>query len=67
MFYVSKRLSTSGIFVGKCDCWPAFIPNYSKNEKVCNFVVHAECVAPLLANFEYFKVSLKLSVCSIEL
>ena len=67
MFYVSERFLEGVKFVGKCDCWPAFIPNYSKNEKVCNFVVHAECVAPLLANFEYFKVSLKLSVFSIEL
>lgn len=33
--------------VGDCTCWPAFLPN-RKNLRVCDFIEHAKCVAPLL-------------------
>ena len=33
--------------VGDCTCWPAFLPN-RKNLRVCDFIGHAKCVAPLL-------------------
>lgn len=38
----------------ECGCWPAFLPNRA-HARVCDFIEHATCVAPLLANFEYMK------------